>query len=254
MGERTGSVSHLVGIDKVQDELALDGKLIRRLEGIVQELGKKRRAIMQSVMDEFGDVRGLDEKGRGDFEKRIQNELEEFRSIELEQLATVLDPRQLHRLQQIYHQAKGIAAALADEDFARSLEITENQQTEIQQISRQASADLRAAMRDARENRDVRAMRNASRESRLKVEKEILALLSEEQQNSLQELLGPRIELPPGRRGGRLSGRRERVDNAPKVGDVAPGFTLKSLDGDSETSLQSFRGNRPVVLMFGSYT
>ena len=41
---------------------------------------------------------------------------------------------------------------------------------------------------------------------------------------------------------------------APKVGDVAPNFALKSLDGKSEMELASFRGERPVVLFFGSYT
>ena len=39
-----------------------------------------------------------------------------------------------------------------------------------------------------------------------------------------------------------------------KVGDVAPGFKLKSLDGKSETDLASFKGKKPVVLIFGSYT
>jgi hypothetical protein len=55
----------------------------------------------------------------------------------------------------------------------------------------------------------------------------------------------------------RRRGMRERMmrdDDAPKVGDVAPVFTLKSLDGKSETSLASFKGRKPVLLFFGSYT
>jgi hypothetical protein len=47
---------------------------------------------------------------------------------------------------------------------------------------------------------------------------------------------------------------RARVDKAPKVGDMAPLFTLKSLDGMSTTDLASFRDQRPVILFFGSYT
>ena len=43
-------------------------------------------------------------------------------------------------------------------------------------------------------------------------------------------------------------------DDAPKVGDEAPLFTLKSLDGTEETDLASFRDQRPVILFFGSYT
>ncbi|MCZ6767327.1 MAG: hypothetical protein O7D32_10400 [bacterium] len=49
-------------------------------------------------------------------------------------------------------------------------------------------------------------------------------------------------------------GRGMREDNAPKVGDVAPTFKLSTLDGDDETDLESFRGEKPVVLFFGSYT
>lgn len=43
-------------------------------------------------------------------------------------------------------------------------------------------------------------------------------------------------------------------DNAPKVGDEAPPFKLKSLDGKSKTDLAKFKGKKPVVLLFGSYT
>ncbi len=43
-------------------------------------------------------------------------------------------------------------------------------------------------------------------------------------------------------------------DKAPKIGDVAPNFKLKSLDGKSETELATFKGEKPVVLIFGSYT
>ena len=48
--------------------------------------------------------------------------------------------------------------------------------------------------------------------------------------------------------------KKQGQDNAPKVGDTAPTFTLKSHDGKSETSLASFKGVKPVVLFFGSYT
>jgi len=40
----------------------------------------------------------------------------------------------------------------------------------------------------------------------------------------------------------------------PKAGEPAPLMTLKSLDGKSEVKLASFAGERPALLMFGSYT
>ena len=39
-----------------------------------------------------------------------------------------------------------------------------------------------------------------------------------------------------------------------KVGDPAPDFRLKRYDDSSWMQLSSFRGDRPVLLIFGSYT
>jgi hypothetical protein len=39
-----------------------------------------------------------------------------------------------------------------------------------------------------------------------------------------------------------------------KMGDVAPDFTLKVMHKETEVSLSSFSNQRPVVLVFGSYT
>ncbi len=54
--------------------------------------------------------------------------------------------------------------------------------------------------------------------------------------------------------GGRPPGSRDREDKGPKVGEVAPSFKLASLDGKQEFELRTFKGARPVVLLFGSYT
>lgn len=45
-----------------------------------------------------------------------------------------------------------------------------------------------------------------------------------------------------------------RAPDTVRMGDVAPDFKLKTLDGSREVQLSSFRGKRPVVLVFGSYT
>jgi hypothetical protein len=48
---------------------------------------------------------------------------------------------------------------------------------------------------------------------------------------------------------------RMPADRAPKVGDEAPNFKLKTLgDPDKEVELKSFKDKKPVVLIFGSYT
>ena len=80
---------------------------------------------------------------------------------------------------------------------------------------------------------------------------------------------------PPGGKGGPLPGsmqkgkkeskrdlspaaaeraKRQQLDTGPKVGDIAPTFTLMSLDGKEATDLAKFKGRKPVVLFFGSYS
>ncbi len=43
-------------------------------------------------------------------------------------------------------------------------------------------------------------------------------------------------------------------DGALQAGQPAPDFRLPLLDGSGSVELSSFRANRPVVLIFGSYT
>jgi hypothetical protein len=44
------------------------------------------------------------------------------------------------------------------------------------------------------------------------------------------------------------------VQGALRVGDPAPNFRLKTLDGKGEFELKSNFGKKPTVLIFGSYT
>ncbi len=55
---------------------------------------------------------------------------------------------------------------------------------------------------------------------------------------------------PRGRKG---RGERKKSSSL-KVGQPAPDFELKSLDGKKTVKLSDHKGKRPVVLIFGSYT
>ncbi len=49
--------------------------------------------------------------------------------------------------------------------------------------------------------------------------------------------------------------QRNRVDRAPEVGSEAPDFELATLaDPEVLVQLSSFVGEKPVILIFGSYT
>ena len=41
---------------------------------------------------------------------------------------------------------------------------------------------------------------------------------------------------------------------APKAGDMAPDFELRDVNGENAVRLSDFRGQKPVALVFGSFT
>ncbi len=41
---------------------------------------------------------------------------------------------------------------------------------------------------------------------------------------------------------------------APKVGDIAPDFSLLDIQGKDQIRLSDFRDKKPVALLFGSFT
>ena len=53
---------------------------------------------------------------------------------------------------------------------------------------------------------------------------------------------------------GFVSGEIGSLHEGPSVGQPAPNFTLKTFDKEKTISLSKFRGKKPVVLVFGSFT
>jgi hypothetical protein len=53
---------------------------------------------------------------------------------------------------------------------------------------------------------------------------------------------------------GLLSGELGSICEGPNIGQRAPDFTLPTQDGDRRIRLSQFRGKKPVVLIFGSFT
>ena len=63
--------------------------------------------------------------------------------------------------------------------------------------------------------------------------------------------------VPPTRMGrlfGLMTGELGSVGEGPDPGDAAPDFALRTPDGKRTVRLSDFRGQKPVVLIFGSFT
>jgi hypothetical protein len=78
-------------------------------------------------------------------------------------------------------------------------------------------------------------------------------------QDKLAQLMNPnnRGKNRPGGRPGEVitpAAKGERKTDQLKAGDPAPDFTLPTADGTGAVTLSGFRGRRPVVLVFASYT
>lgn len=53
----------------------------------------------------------------------------------------------------------------------------------------------------------------------------------------------------------KLMKRQKSFDQlAPRAGDMAPDFSLQNIAGTETITLSDFRGQKPVALIFGSYT
>lgn len=48
--------------------------------------------------------------------------------------------------------------------------------------------------------------------------------------------------------------QRKYDSGAPRLGDSAPDFELRDIQGEDPIRLSSFRGDKPVALIFGSLT
>ena len=84
---------------------------------------------------------------------------------------------------------------------------------------------------------------------------EFLALLQKHlSRTDLARMMEFTNAMPPKRRAAFMQFLSERETHAPTVGSPAPDFELPRLGGGEKARLSAFRGQRPVALIFGSYT
>ena len=52
----------------------------------------------------------------------------------------------------------------------------------------------------------------------------------------------------------KMASQKELNRRAPRAGDLAPDFTLTDSSGIESVTLSDYRGEKPVALVFGSFT
>ncbi|HVT28823.1 MAG TPA: hypothetical protein VHE81_12485 [Lacipirellulaceae bacterium] len=181
------SMVHLLSVDKVQDALKLTEEQESKIKAINDDMRKEMREEFQS--------------GGG----RDREKIRKLASSTEDKINGVLDESQRKRLMGIYIQVAG-AVAVMNPAVAKELNVTDEQKTKIR--------DTLRGMRGARQQ-------NLSREEmHEKMNKELMAVLTADQQKKLESLKGEKVDIDlselrgPGRGGpGRGRANRNKSDS-----------------------------------------
>lgn len=173
----------LLGQEDVQAELKLTAEQIAELE-----------PLQESIQADSPNLTELREKLQDASEDEQATIREEMRAAQqliaektLAGLAALLDEGQLTRLKQIDWQRQG-AAALASADVAAALQLSDEQKTQLQTISEARQVAMRELgfQAPAEQRAELTATYNA----------QFLAVLTDEQKQAWEALLGPAFEPP----------------------------------------------------------
>ena len=142
------------------------------------------------------DIRDRDEKFREsvrdvDREERFAKYREHFqkRNAEVEeQLGQIIGADKVKRLKQIQMQLGGVFGVLRDEATREKLGITEEQQEKFRANMEGMRDEMREAFRSAGDNEEAR--RKAFSDMRVKMEEQVLSVLTDSQKTKLKEMQG----------------------------------------------------------------
>lgn len=187
-----------------------------RLESVQNELGIGEEVIeeINTAQRELRGDRGGRGQGQRNFRDMSEEErtaaMEEFRAARAEQqkkmnakMGEILGEEKMQRLNEIFVQAAGVNA-LQDPMVAEKLEISEGQLEDMQQVAR----DAFSGMREVFQSQDRDAIREKMEEIRAGIEKDTVAILSDDQKSKWEDMKGETFELSEEdqqslRRGGR---------------------------------------------------
>ena len=189
MGMGGGGAVQLLMAPPVQEELALSDEQVEQVTTLAEDFREQMRTRMQEARAE---LQQLSQQER--FE-RFEAMVREMDAEAREQLREVLKPEQLHRLMQIRLQQAGVMA-LGEPPVRERLKLSDEQSKKIDEILASFRSDLQSMMQEARQQQTPPDPEKFL-ELRRKHREEALAVLTDEQKASLEELQGEPFELPP---------------------------------------------------------
>jgi Spy/CpxP family protein refolding chaperone len=178
----------LLGLDQVAKELELADEQKAEIRKISEESMAKARERVAGLRDLSDDER------RARFEE-MRKEGETAQAEVRKKIEEVLLPEQKERLSQIVLQVQG-ASALASDEVASKLSLTEDQKTKLREVQEAAREKMQEAFgRRGDGERGQGGGREAMQKLRTESQEQAMAVLTDEQKKKLEELKGKAFEL-----------------------------------------------------------
>ena len=178
-----GGGGNLYANKSVQQELKLTSEQSEKLTAMAAEMNKKRTEAMEKFAD-------LDQAER----RTKQQELARTMGAESQkEVAKILKPEQLKRLNQIQVQTAGVGAFTNMPRVETALKLTDEQKTKITTITQELGDERRTIMQEMQSDRQG-AMKKMAELNKSGVSK-IAALLTEEQKKTWATIIGAPFEM-----------------------------------------------------------
>jgi len=182
--------SMLLRSEKVQKEL----ELVDDQKAKLKEVGEKAMARMREAFSGGGDFRNMSDEQRRARMAEFQKKGQELAEQTKKDIAEVLLPHQVERLDQIALQVLGVQA-LADKEVQESLGLTEDQKQQMQKAREEVGEKIRAMFAPGAERPENPGERMQS--LRKEAEEKVSAVLTAEQKEKFEKKKGPKFDVDP---------------------------------------------------------
>ena len=193
MGGNT-SITSLLRMPQVQTEL----KLTDDQKTKIQDLSGTMRDKMMEAMNAGGGPPDFQNMSQEDMQKQMADMRKKMEGVNKdmdEQAVKILNADQVDRVKQLQIQRDG-AMALTREDVAKKLGLTDDQTAKIKKLQESLNKPPQFDP-----NGDMQAQMQKMRDDRAQSQKDMLAVLTDEQKAKLKELGGKEFTFPQGGRG-----------------------------------------------------
>lgn len=179
----------LIRVEQVQKELKVSEEQTEKITKLIASHRERSRSGLN-----LQEIRKLSQEER---QKAFADQAKKRGKVTAEsekELTEILDDGQSERLSQIVYQQSG-TQALNMKEVQKKLKMSEEQVKKLADVNKQQSANRAELIRNARENGQLRTLRDAFAESTKKRDKALMGVLTEEQQKAFKELKGKPFEL-----------------------------------------------------------